>query len=130
MSKKFRAFGIEAEFSDDDCIVFMISSENTLKDLRTLKKAFLSLSKNAPLISTAPLSQSRRSATISIREAVFSPSENIKAELSVGRICASPTVSCPPAVPIVISGEIIDEDAVALFKKYGIEYINVVKESR
>lgn len=46
---------------------------------------------------------------------------------SVGRVCASPTVSCPPAVPVAISGEIITENSVKICELYGIEKIAVVK---
>ena len=40
---------------------------------------------------------------------------------------SSPTVSCPPAVPIAVSGEIITEEAVLLFEKHKIYEIEVVK---
>ena len=46
---------------------------------------------------------------------------------AVGRICAAPTVSCPPAIPIAVSGERITREHVALFEAYGIEEIDVVK---
>ena len=40
-----------------------------------------------------------------IREAMFSQWEEVDCEDAVGRICASPCVSCPPAIPIAASGE-------------------------
>jgi arginine/lysine/ornithine decarboxylase len=46
----------------------------------------------------------------------------------VGRVLAAATVGCPPAVPIVVSGERIDESAVACFRYYGIKTCAVVKE--
>jgi arginine/lysine/ornithine decarboxylase len=46
----------------------------------------------------------------------------------VGRVLAAATVGCPPAVPIVVSGERISESAVACFAYYGIETCAVVKE--
>ena len=64
---------------------------------------------------------------MSIREATFAASETIDAAESLGRICAAQTVSCPPAVPIAISGEEINENTVKLFKTYGIKKIKVVK---
>jgi arginine/lysine/ornithine decarboxylase len=59
---------------------------------------------------------------------LFLPFERIPAEESVGRILASPGVSCPPAVPIVLCGERIDDKALELFRYYGIETCDVVKE--
>ena len=64
---------------------------------------------------------------MTIREAVLSPCEIIPVERSEGRICASPTVSCPPAVPIVISGERITAEDVRLFRHYCIATVCVVK---
>ena len=56
------------------------------------------------------------------------PSETINVNDSLGRVLASPSVSCPPAVPIVMCGEEIDKDAVKSFQYYGIKNINVVKK--
>ena len=64
---------------------------------------------------------------MSIREAVFSPSEEIPVEKAEGRVCAAVNVPCPPAVPIAASGEIIDRGCINIFKRYGISVVNVVK---
>ena len=63
-----------------------------------------------------------------IREAVLAPQEMIPAAEAVGRICAAPAVSCPPAIPIVVSGETVPPEALPLFARYGIEKAAVVKE--
>ena len=47
---------------------------------------------------------------------------------AVGRICAAPAVSCPPAIPIMVSGETVPPEALPLFARYGIEKAAVVKE--
>jgi arginine/lysine/ornithine decarboxylase len=62
-----------------------------------------------------------------MRDAVFSPSETINIEDSVGRTCAEVKVPCPPAVPIVVSGEVVSQECVEIFKNYGLNTINVVK---
>ena len=64
---------------------------------------------------------------MNIREAIFSQWEEVDCEDAVGRICASPCVSCPPAIPIAASGEEITAEMAELFKAYGIEKIEVVK---
>ena len=66
-------------------------------------------------------------AVMAIREAVFSNHEIIDVTEAEGRICAAPTVSCPPAVPIVISGEKIEASDIEVFKAYGITKVDVVK---
>ena len=65
---------------------------------------------------------------LSVREAMFSPGEQIPAEQSAGRVLQAANVGCPPAVPIVVSGERIDELALKCFRYYGIENCFVVKE--
>ena len=45
---------------------------------------------------------------------------------SLGRVCGLPTVGCPPAIPIAVSGERITPEALALFAYYGIEQVEVL----
>jgi arginine/lysine/ornithine decarboxylase len=63
-----------------------------------------------------------------VREALLSPSEVLPVDECIGRIAAAATVGCPPAVPIVVSGEKIDESAAECFKYYGIETCAVIKK--
>lgn len=118
---------IECEFSDTDYIVFMITAENTEADFKRLKDLLGKIhpktpTENGEFVLTSPLN-----AAMSVRNAVFAPSEIIDVSSAIGRTCASPCVSCPPAVPIAVSGEIINEEAVRLFEHYGINKIEVVK---
>ena len=64
---------------------------------------------------------------LNIREAIFSQSEKIPVSEALGRICAAPTVACPPAIPIAVSGEKIGMHAIQLFEHYGVEQVEVVK---
>ena len=64
---------------------------------------------------------------MSVREALFAPRETVPAGESLGRICGAPTVSCPPAVPIAVSGERIGEAALALFRRHGVKTVDVLK---
>ena len=65
---------------------------------------------------------------MSLRQALLAPQETVPAEESLGRICGAPTVSCPPAIPIAVSGERIGAQALALFRYCGVERVDVVKE--
>ena len=124
-----RRHGIECEYCDGEYTVCMITPENTKEELSKLENALLKLphgSATIPATSEPLLLPHERIS--SIREAIFAPHETVPTELSVGRICASPTVSCPPAVPIVVSGEKITEQALTLFKRYGISEVDVIKQ--
>ena len=63
---------------------------------------------------------------MSVRKAVFSPSEVIDTEKSLGKILAKDSVACPPAVPIAVCGEKINQSAIELFKYYGITEVEVI----
>ena len=65
---------------------------------------------------------------MSIRDAALSAAEILPIDQCEGRILAAATVGCPPAVPIVVSGEEIDRTAVAAFRYYGIERCTVVSD--
>ena len=128
LSDHLRLSGIEYEFSDEDYLVLMLTPENSERDVEILVDAL----KNAPRVGAPekaqpPVSKIRECA-MSIREAVLSPSERVPVSDSVGRICAETTGACPPAVPVVISGERITKEDAALFEYYGIEKIKVVVE--
>ena len=63
---------------------------------------------------------------ITVRKAMFSKQERVSIKEAKGRICAAPIVGCPPAIQIVVSGEIITEETIQLFSYYGIKDISVV----
>lgn len=125
-AEKLRKDNIECEYADPEYVVCMATPENTEIDFQKLQKA---LGENVIEYDvTKTFGQLNCRKKMSIREAMFAEHEEIEVEGALGRICGSPTVSCPPAIPVVISGEVIDEEAVAILKHYGIQTIGVVKE--
>lgn len=126
MADKLRESNIECEYADSEYVVCMVTPENTEEDLVRLSEA-IGVNK-VPYEAEEILQAVECKSVMSIREAIFAEHEEISASESLRRICASPTVSCPPAIPIVVSGEIIDENALCLFEHYGIKKVDVVKE--
>lgn len=124
LAEHLRKHGAECEYADRDHLVLMVTPENRAEDLGRLLAALSSLSPAPAQEIHLPMPVSRQ--VVSIREAVMGASETIPACESVGRICASPLVACPPAIPIVVSGEVITQDAVALLDHYGIGQIEVL----
>ena len=125
-AEHFRRFGIEPEYADGEFTVFMLSPFNSDADFEKLAAAFSAGASPRPT-PAGDRGFIKAQAGLSIRQAVFAQSETVKTENAVGRICAAPTVSCPPAIPIAVSGEIITAEHIPLFKAYGIEEIAVVK---
>lgn len=116
--------GIVAEFSDPDFVVLMLTPE--IENLDRVAEIMLSIPRLNPIELYAPSFQKLERAT-SVREAILSPSELLPVEKCLGRTVANSIVGCPPAVPIALAGEIVDENALKCFKYYGINIINVVK---
>ena len=116
---------IFCEFADPDYIVFMLTPHLPDSACDSLLAALCELPPHAPLIDATPeLCKSKQ--ILTPREAMLAPSETLPVGQALGRILAAPCVSCPPAVPILVCGERIDEAAVSAFRYYGIETVEVV----
>ena len=127
IAEALRERGIECEFSDDEYTVLMVTPENTDGDLERLDAALTEILRVTEKTKKEAISLPIAKRAISIRKAIFSPHELVDTSNSVGRILGTPTVSCPPAIPIAVSGEVITDEHVALFKRYGIKTVEVVK---
>ena len=129
LSSILRDYFIEVEFADPEYVVMMFTPETTDLDYSRLKQAFSSI-KTKEALEKPFFSLRQPVRKCSIREAVFGWKEIVSPKEAVGRISASPSVSCPPAIPIVVSGEIITEEAVRLFEYYGIDSVEVLNERK
>ena len=118
--------GIECEFADSDYLVLMPSADSSTADLNKLQTTLLSIPMQTPLSSDAPTFVKPAKA-LSIREAALSPSEALPLKKCIGRVLAQTSVACPPAVPILVSGEIIDQNAIDRFNYYKVKTLTVVK---
>ncbi len=119
--------GIVCEFSDPDYTVMMFSSETAAGDYARLEAALLAIPCKEPIDARPPRLERMESA-MSPHEAIMSMQEWIPTAEAEGRILAGASVSCPPAVPIAVIGERMNESAVRLFEYYGIEKCLVVRE--
>lgn len=118
---------IYPEFYDSDYIVLMPSPYNTKDDLKRLETCLCGIDRKPILINKPPkLEQSKKA--MNVRQALFSSSITLDVSKSLGQVCSSVTVSCPPAVLPVIPGEVISESSIEVMKYYGIETVRVVKE--
>ena len=115
---------IVCEFHDPDYIVFMLTPDNG--NLDKLGDALLSIKGRAQQLLPPPQILPCPKA-MTIREATFAPCEVVDVLCAKGRILADLSVGCPPAVPIVVCGEIITDSAIQQFLYYGITRVCVVK---
>lgn len=126
VAEYLRQNGIECEFADPNYVVLMVTPTITEADFERLTEVLFSLPRREVLTLCPPVLIPPKRA-MSIREALLSPAETVPVEEAVGRVLAAATVSCPPAVPILVSGEVIDEAAIACFAYYDIKVCSVIK---
>lgn len=126
IAERLRNGGVECEFADGEAVVLMATPENRPEDFRRVLDALDGIEPCPALLPLhVPAVLPERKMTI--RQAVFAGREEIPCDAAVGRVCAMPCVSCPPAVPIVAGGEVITEEMLPLFRAYGVERVDVVK---
>lgn len=114
------------EYYDPDYVVLMISAESDYNDFETLQKALTAIPPKKAMIK--PTFAVPHKAAMSMKKALKMPSEYVDVADAENRIVASPTVSCPPAVPILYGGEKITAQAIETFTYYGITKIKVIKQ--
>ena len=124
MSKYLEDNNIFPEFADNDFLVLMFTPE--IKDFEKIQKVFFSLEQKKELEASFPMFHKLKKA-VSVRDAFMSKKELVPVREAVGKVLSSPSVSCPPAVPVAVCGEVIDEETVKAFEYYGVEKIYVVK---
>ena len=137
LADALRGGQLECEYADPRYVVLMFTPCNPPQDyarLRiVLRQCLHSLPAAGGLLQPEELAgefvalaqQARAHCTI--RQAVFAPQERIPVQHALGRICAMPTVSCPPAIPIAVSGEEITPAALELMQRYGVTEVSVLR---
>ena len=123
-----RRCGVEPEYADPDVVVLMFSADAAERDFQRVEAAFASFRpglRRAPAALPAPGER-----VLSPRAAMLSPWEEAPVEEAAGRICAGAAVSCPPAIPIAVSGERITAEAAALMAELGFQSVSVVRETQ
>lgn len=125
LAELLRENGMECEYADPEYLVLMFTPENTPREIGRVP-AILGRSP-APAEEKTALPRAGGERVMSVRQALFAPQESVSAEQSLGRVCGAPTVACPPAIPIAVSGERIGAEALELFRHYGVKTVDVVK---
>ena len=118
---------VYCEFYDKDFLVMMFTPSLEDEWLNKIGVILCSLNKKTVINDTAP-KPNKASKILSVKQALLSNCELVKTENALGRVFASLSINCPPAIPIVVCGERIDENAIKCLKHYQIESCFVVKE--
>ncbi len=129
LAELLRDNGVECEYADRELVILLMSPFSSESDYVRLRAALESaVSGASPTESESFDFQPKLpKMALAIREAAFAMAEEIPVDEAEGRICASVKVPCPPAIPIAVSGEVIDRECMELFRAYGIKKVLVVK---
>ena len=130
----FRAHRVECEYADTRYLVLMFTPDNLPRDFARVEEAAREAvahpgrEQDPGVLPDGLWTDLARQAkpACTIRQAVFAPQERVPAREAVGRVCALPTVACPPAIPIAVSGEVIGPAAAALLEAYGVKTVSAV----
>jgi Arginine/lysine/ornithine decarboxylases len=114
-----RKNGVQAELSDESNVVLILSPFNNETDFIKLYNALRDcpmmelISKSIPIkINKFPY------VSLMPYEVADKVSVKVKLNESIGKICAVNIVPYPPGIPILISGEVIDKEAIAMIQYY------------
>ncbi len=127
LAEDLRRGGVVCEYADKEHVVLMLAPDNPDADDDRIIAA---LRAPRPRAGTPAPALPRPARAMSVRQAVFSPWEDVRVDDAVGRVCAAPTASCPPAVPVAVSGEIVTDGVALALRYYGTEVIACVKNQR
>lgn len=126
--------GIAPEYSDSGWIVFIISPFNTENEIEVLAMGLTALAKNRERLEKSAVGSPAIGAIterlpnkkISVREAVFSESKSVSLKSALGKIASDTVCPCPPGIPVVMPGEVIDKRIIDILSLYKIENIDIV----
>ena len=131
-----RAHKVECEYADRQYVVLMFAPGNLPRDYDRVRAAAADATRRpgeGTALPALPAGIWGRLAAeavprCTIRQAVLARQERVPVGQALGRVCALPTVACPPAIPIAVSGEGIGPAAAELFRCYGVEEVAVTAE--
>ena len=121
----FHSYNIEAEFCDGQNAVFICTPFNTEKDFQRLETAISNIKTIPPIQKNIFFELPE--IKLSPREAILSETEIISVENSLGKISAESACPCPPGIPVIMPGEVINKNTVSQLLEYKFKYITVVK---
>lgn len=127
-ARGLRANGVECEMADENYVVMMFSVLSTIEDCERAEMASLLVTMGAPKpLVTYPVIKTK--AELPVYEAMFKPQKTVAIENSAGEICAGLDCPCPPGVPLVMPGELIDNAVIDALRIYGVKTVPVIAKA-
>ena len=127
LNRQLRAQGVECEYCDQTCLVLLLAPIWEEHDWKRLETALSACTPKSPALLPPLPPQPER--VMPLRDAALAAWERVPPDKAAGRICGPVQVPCPPAVPLLISGERISKEWAELLHFYGISGVAVVAET-
>lgn len=104
-------FNIQVEYSNSNDCLLMTSVMSSSQDFEVLLGALQSLPQKEKIVidknATIPM---RSDIGMGLRASFYAKTEYVPLDKSCGRIVASTVISYPPGVPVIVSGEIMNQE--------------------
>lgn len=127
IAEQLEEVGCYAEYAGREAVVLLLSAWEEPEQAAHLEECLLGCDFTPEGKAEEPPVFPQPEVRCSVREAALAESEVIPVTRALGRVCAGVRVPCPPAVPIVISGEWIDMQTMKTLRYYGIHEVEVIK---
>lgn len=124
--KLLQKYAVEPEYMSSFYAVFLAGAYSSGEDFKKLESLICGTPRRERLpcgIAQVPTPKQG----MTLRQAMFAQKKTVPLKESAGRICAGIAAPCPPGIPIIMPGEIINENIIELLKNNGILYVNVVE---
>lgn len=127
LAERLREGGVEPEYADVCCVVMMLSAMSTEGDFERVENVLKSIRMPRIRIEPPDFEVCVPERQMLPRQAFFAESETVNTENALGRTAAEAVTVCPPCVPVIMAGEVVDENIIKILKNYSIFQINVLK---
>lgn len=124
-----RENGVECEMADENRVVLLFSAATTTEDCERAEMACLFVAMRPPQ-PPVKFPAIRPKAEMPMWEALYKPRKVVPIDKASGEVCGSFESVCPPGVPLVMPGEILDKETVEALKLHGVKNVSVVDKSK
>lgn len=123
-----RANGVECEMADENYAVLLFSAATTIEDCERAEMAVLFVPARNPL-PLVKFPKIKPSVEMPMWEAVYKPQRRVSLDNANGEVCGAVIAPCPPGVPLIFPGEIIDHNVIEALKMHGVKTVSVLTKS-
>lgn len=118
-----RVHGVQPEFGAADHVLCILTIGNTQADVDRLVTGFAAIAATAPG-RTAALDDALAGDLLAVlpelvltpRDAFFAANDTVATDAAIGRICAEAITPYPPGIPVIMPGELLSAEVIALLR--------------